>query len=176
MDTQTTNRGTVYSISIGALVVTYTTGKDADAATPVFDLGAGDVSLENTGEQPLDVTYNTTETFLTGHHFTFGTGAQEELAHSHFPQDASADLMRFTLQPGQKTRISRMDYMELVERRGLAKMGDGVMSTGFEASLLVDGEVHILRFQPHTFRVALDRDWAQEEERYLAFYRARDGR
>lgn len=175
MDTRMTERGVVYSSRIGDLSVTYLSGRDADARTPVFDMSLGELLLENTGGRPIHLKYDATQTFFTSHRFDFGTHVKNSYAYPRpLPSDVQS-LIDYNLAPGVKIPISRQDFMGVFEELGRAYFMDGTICTRYEASIEVDGTLHTLRFGPHCFHVDLDRDWDREKERYLQFFKARDG-
>lgn len=175
MEKRITPRGTAFVLKIGDLVVTYVTGKDADATTPVFTMSVGETTLENRGPRPINLKYNTDETFFRGHRIEFGANPPPAATpHSH--RTSPDDLVDYDLKPGQKAWISRQDLMDPVLRRGPACLADGTVTTRFVANLQVDHHMHTLDFGPHRFIIAIDRDWDREREQYVEFFRKRDGR
>lgn len=164
------DRGTVFEQRIGDLKVTYLTGKDADAATPVFDMSVGDIILENTGGRPISLSYDSHRAGFGGHQFDFGGEGQNPYADPRPEVYDPPSPIDFVLKPGALIQISRRDLMELYERL----VGDGTLCTRYAASILVDGRAQRLEFGPHCFRVVRARDWAGEEKRYLEFFAARD--
>lgn len=169
-----TDRGTLYGYLIGELRVTYLSGKDAGPGDPVFAMSLGEVALENTGHAAINLKYNATQTFFTAHRFAVGDAARHQLAPPPSPSDEPASFIDYDLPPAQRILISRQDLMEWVYRVGKAGLADGTISTRYEAALQVDGVTHPLRFGPHLFQIALDRDWDREQADYLQFYADRD--
>ena len=175
MDIQQTNRGVTYSYTIGALSITYLSGKDTDAGTPVFEMSLGELTLENTGDRPINLKYDSSQTFFTGHRFTFGPRAQGAVPDLRpRPGEDPPNPMEYNLAPGQKLLVARRDFMDVVGREGVGVLQNGEVCTQFEAALQVDHVTHAVRFGPHCFQVALDRDWKDEQDRFVQYYLARD--
>lgn len=175
LDKGTTNRGVIQSSRIGDLSITYISGRDADTRTPVFDMSIGDITLENTGKRPIRLKYNSTQTFFLGHSFEFGTRVKNSYVYPRPLPSEPQTIIDFTLHPGVKIPLSRQDFMDLFGELGKAYFLDGTICTRFEAPIEVDDVLHTLRFGPHCFHVELHRDWDKEQERYLQFFKARDG-
>jgi hypothetical protein len=166
----------MYADTIGALVVTYLSGKDADASTPVFDMTLGEITLENTGDRAINLQYDGSHMRYLGHRFTFGPHALDAPADDKpNPHEFPPAPMNYDLAPGQKVLVCRRDFMDFVRRNGVGVLQDGEVCTRFGAALVVDGVPHVLRFGPHCFRVALERDWQQEKERFVEFFLDREG-
>ncbi len=49
---------------------------------------------------------------------------------------------------------------------------DGVVTAHYETSLTIGGHSEALSMGPHTFQVALNRDWKTERSRYLELLEA----
>lgn len=171
---QVTERGTVYSIKVDELVVTYLSGKDANARTPVFDMSVGEITLENTGDRSINLKYNSIQTFFMGHRFEFGTSIKNVYTHPRMEISEPEDFVDYNLSPGERILISRQDFMNLFQELGRAYFLDGMVCTRFEGTIQVDDRIHVLQFGPHCFRVELDRNWDWEQKRYLQFFKTRD--
>jgi hypothetical protein len=174
MDIRITDRGTAMSFQIGDVVVTYLSGKDVDAQTPVFDMSVGEITLENTGDRPINLKFNAPQTFFVGHSFEFGSSRKKTYSHHHIEKSEPTDFIDYDIPPGGRVPISRRDYMDLYLRLGRAYFLDGTMCTQFEGVIQLDNVAHTLQFGPHCFKVDLDRDWDQEQARYLQFFADRD--
>lgn len=174
MNQQITDRGTLYSMTIGDLEVSYLSGKDAGPSDPVYAMSLGEVALANRGSHAINLKYNATQTFFTAHRFEVGDAARDLLVPPPSPSDEPASFINYDLPPGQRILISRQDFMEWYYRVGRAGLADGAIATRYEAALQVDDKTHPLIFGPHGFQIALDRDWAGEEAEYLKFFAARD--
>ncbi|MDI1475410.1 hypothetical protein [Polyangium sp. y55x31] len=171
------DRGVTYSYAIGTLAVTYLSGKDADATTPVFDMSVGEITLQNMSVRPINLRYDASQTRHGGHDITFGPHAQGPLVETEpLPHEDPPIPVDYDLAPGQKLLISRRDFMDIVLRAGVDVLQNGDVCTRFEAALQIDGALHTLQFGPHCFHVALDRDWELEKERYVQFFLDRDRR
>lgn len=169
-------RGAIQSMRVNGLTISYLSGKNADAHTPVFDMSVGEITIENTEKRPINLQYNSTNTFFNWHTFEFGTLVKNTYIppRSHPIMSEPLDLINFNLLPGKKIQISRWDFMSLFQELGRAQFLDGRVCTRFEGTILVDGKTQSLRFGPHCFEVALNRDWEKEQKRYLQFFLDRD--
>lgn len=174
MDKHTTDRGTALSLQVGAIAVSYLSGKDADAKTPIFNMSIGEIILKNTGTRPVNLKFNASQTFFMGHTFEFGADKKQRYTHPRLLTSEPTDFINYDIPPGGSIPISRQDYMDLFHKLGRAYFLDGTMCTRFEGVIQIDGHAHTLRFGPHCFKVALDRDWSREQERYLQFFADRD--
>jgi hypothetical protein len=174
MNTQIVDRGTLYTTTIGDLVVTYLSGKDADRDSPVVTMSIGEVALKNVGARPINVQYNYTNTGYVGHRFTFGPRALEEMDPPGSPSTTAASFVDHDIAPGEVHLISRQDLMAKYYEKGRDGLRDGTICTRYAAALLIDGQSVSLRFGPHCFHVAMDRDWDREYEEYVQYFLARD--
>ncbi len=174
MNPQITARGTLYTTRIGDLQVTYLSGRDADELTPVYDMSVGEVVVKNLGARPINLQYDSSQTFFSGHKFAFGPKALEKLQPPPSPSTAKASFINFDLQPGQQIFLARQDLMDRLHEVGPAALDDGTMCTRFVAAVLVDSQPQSLVFGPHCFHIAPKRDWDAEQAAYVQFFLARD--
>ena len=171
-----TERGTVPSLKISGLNITYLSGKNADAQTPVFNMSVGEITVENTKNHPLSLRYNPEETFFTGHRFEFGTLIKKVYVDPplHPVMAESNNLITFNLPPGGKIHLSRRDLMALFQQLGRQYFLDGRVCTRFESTIWIETQAYPLKFGPPCFTVDLERDWETEEKLYLQFFLNRD--
>ena len=174
MNMQVTERGARFSLQLGDVMVTYLSGKESDAQTPVFNMSIGEVVLSNGGTQPINVKYNAAQTFFTDHTFEFGVDLKKSFRHPRSLTTEPTDFVDYELPAGKTIQLSRQDYMALFALLERPHFLDGSMCTAFEGIVELGGKSHKLRFGPHCFKVELDRDWKAEQERYLDFFEARD--
>ena len=169
-----TERGWVQEVRLGDLRFCYRSGRDSPRATPVFDMSVGEVTVENLGERAVNLKYSIPEVFFGGHVFEFGANQERRFSHPHVHWPGPEDEMSYDCGPGRKGLLSRQDYMSLFHKLGRPHFVDGFMRTHYAAALLVDDAPLTLEFGPHLFEVDLDRDWDEEQARYLDFFAARD--
>ncbi len=116
-------RGAIQSMRVNGLTISYLSGKNADAHTPVFDMSVGEITIENTEKRPINLQYNSTNTFFNWHTFEFGTLVKNTYIppRSHPIMSEPWDLINFNLLPGKKIQISRWDFMSLFQELGRAQ-------------------------------------------------------
>ena len=173
-DGSMTDRGWVEQRRVGDLVFSYRTGRDAPAASPVFDMSVGEITVENVGTRVVNVRYSVHEIFFAGHRFELGPAQEKAWSHGHIHFPGPEDAMSYDSRPGKKALLSRQDYMGLLHRLGLPGFLDGTMRTQFHGLVVIDDAPHELDFGPRLFVVDLDRDWDEERARYGEFFAARD--
>ncbi len=174
MNSQVTDRGALFTLRFGDVTVTYLSGKDVDAQTPLFNMSVGEITVHNGGTAPVNVKYNAAQTFFTDHTFVFGKASEKTFRHPHSPTSEPTDFIDYMLPAGGQLPLSRQDYMDLFLRLGRPYFMDGSMCTTFEGVVTLAGKPHPLRFGPHCFEVDLDRDWDLEQKRYEKFFADRD--
>lgn len=184
MDGEITERGTLYRQEVGPLVITYLTGKDAEADDPVHRMSMGEMTVTNASGAPVPVVYNTLQTFFLGHLFEFGPGADPKTGvgptnEYTWPRTRSMpeDRVDFTLAPGQSLPLSRRDLMDVYQRLGRQMFLDGTICTSFRnGRILIAGKPHPFAFGRSCFHVDMDRDWSEELKAYRVFAAEREGR
>ena len=120
VETQLTDRGQVQTLEIGALQVSYLSGKDAGPKEPVYDMSLGEISLRNTGGQSINLKYNSMHTFFLGHIFTFGTDVKKTHTHPRMEGSEPEDVIDYDLPPGQSLLISQQDLLVTYQELGRA--------------------------------------------------------
>ncbi len=160
---------TTFSILIDGLEITYTTGADANRKTSVVDMWVS-ILVKNTSNRVINIQYNEIMFGSSNHTFEFGLDKQNHYILPSRRAGGVRDFVNHNIQPGGVALIGSIDYMELFNILGRDYFLDGTICTGFEGVIQIDGRSHTLKFGPHCFKVAMDRDWKQEQRKYAEHF------